>query len=90
MHVLGTWGRPGGRGGRHEFLEGLGSSVASHTTAKLASPMLCNVPVTSPGKCWVSHKCNGARYKEVEVHVTTHSGRTEGHSVIHHSIDEPV
>lgn len=48
------------------------------------------LPVTAPSKCWVSNKCYGTRYEEIEVHVATHKRRTEGHSVIHHPIYEPV
>lgn len=50
----------------------------------------CRLPITAPCKGWISNKCYGTRYEEVEVHATTHKWRTEGHSVIHHPIYEPV
>lgn len=47
------------------------------------------IPVTAPCQSGVSHQCNGACYKEVEIHVASYCGGAEGHSVIHHTINEP-
>lgn len=49
----------------------------------------CRLPVTAPSKSWISNKCYGTRYEEVEVHVASHKWSTEGNSVIHHPIYEP-
>ena len=50
----------------------------------------CGLPVTAPCKGGVSNKRYGTRYEEVEVHVTAHKWRAEGHTVIHHPIYKPV